>query len=537
MTTKQLNHFKHFVAAICLLCLFSVNAFAQKETPFTVFSRLWQEQTNDNSEISLLTDVSSETLNLMYPSLKKALKVKNEPSFESTKTVGGVLTGLMKSKYGKKSNAKNDFYAIQYSTKSSDFEEYLSKYPDSQFADEVKARLDCFKENELWTKAKDAKSREAYEDFAKYCAEHTKCEYEGCRSVSDANHKMGMVISDWYALKDKSNGQNPAVYQDFSGYISQYRDSSPFIQEATDSMNLNRDRYDWKSASQENTPDAYKRYLKEHEDGLFVDKANEIVEELDWNTATAEGTAKAYRQYLSEHEDGKFVAKAESMLEELDLWEKAKASGQYKDYCDYYDEYPDGKFSDEAVEFIKQQETAAWTAAKKANTLKAYENFVKQYPNGYYSSDAQNKISELRLAPFLKTPPAFNSIAAISDYANPGYSLVGLGNVDNEKTITVSLNGPTGFSKSFKPGQFEWVRVKNGTYKILVQASNTNNWWGKALFENKVYADAWASSTEMFGVQVSNKNEVYLQRILKEVNNKRDEESIKALKYILQLDD
>ena len=48
MTTKQLNHFKHFVAAICLLCLFSVNAFAQKETPFTVFSRLWQEQTNDN---------------------------------------------------------------------------------------------------------------------------------------------------------------------------------------------------------------------------------------------------------------------------------------------------------------------------------------------------------------------------------------------------------------------------------------------------------------------------------------------------------
>lgn len=184
------------------------------------------------------------------------------------------------------------------------------------------------------------------------------------------------------------------------------------------------------------------------------------------------------------------ISKANEMIDELELWNKAVASERYEDYCNYYVDYPDGLFAEKAIEKIQQKETADWKAALTNNSIKAYEDFVKKYPIGYYASNVQSLITELRLAPFLNTPPSFNDITAFGPYPHPGYSLVCLGNVDKQNTIRISFTGPTGFTKSFKAGSFEWIRVKNGNYKILVQASDTENWWGKALFENRVYADA-----------------------------------------------
>lgn len=467
-------------------------------TPYSVLYSMWLEHVKDSTEFTLLTVIPGETLSEISPLLKKALKVKGDITCDSTASVGGTLTKLLKEKYAKKSNEKNDFYAIQYSTSSSDFENYLEKWPNSKFLEEAKARLNCFKVNELWLIAKEANTRKAYEKFAEYSKESPICEYEGCQKISESNFNVGTAIGEWYSLIDRSLEQDNSIYKDYSIYIGKYGEYSPFAKEAMDSLRVNKDRYDWDIAVKEDTPEAYK-------------------------------------EYIDNHNNGKFIWKAKALVKELDLWNKAVTSNMYNDYCKYYSEYPDGKYATNAVEKIKQQEESVWEISRKKNTLKAYEDFVNEYPNGYYASEAQNLITKLRLAPYLKNPPSFNSIQSVGYYSHPGYSLVCLGNVDKSTTIVVSLNGPTGFSKSIKPGSREWVRVKNGSYRILVQASNVQNWWGNASFENRMYADGWATSTSFNGITIgSNRDEAAVDRLLKEIKAKAAEEEINTLRYILK---
>lgn len=503
MDTKSISAINcwRVVIALMFIGLLSASpAFAGKETPYRVFSTLWQEHTKDSCELTLLTNVPKGTLKTISPYLEKKLKVKGDVTYDSVTCVGGVLTKLLKIKYGKKSNEKNNFLAIQYSTVSSDFDDYLKKYPGSKFADEARTRLGCFKENELLAKAQTEKSREAYEAFASYCREHVPCSLEGCASLCEKNHALAQTIAEWYAITDISRGDNPEVYSKYAGYIERYGSISPFTEEASDSLKLNKDRYDWNVANEEDTSEAYRRYISNHE------------------------------------EDGKHLWQARKMAEELESWEKAVASREYNDYCEYYSEYPDGRFSDKAVEAIKEHEQTAWDDTQKKNTLKAYEDFRTQYPSGYYASEAQNKITELRLAPYKNDPPSFNDITNVGYYSHPGYSLLCLGNVDKSKTITISLTGPTGYSKQMKPGSYEWIRVKNGKYKILVQASNVENWWGNAVFENRMYADAWSTYTTFNGVRIpfdNNKDEGAMDRMVNEIKKKAEEEELNTLLYIL----
>lgn len=488
--------FKTMTFLVCMFCCCcaisahtaSVEEAQKKASPFATISTLLQDQGMDN--VSLLTVIPSETLNLISPQLKKVLKVKDYVSFDTNSTVGNVLTTLLKSKYGKKSNEKNDFFSIQYSTSSSDFEKYLKKYPHSKFADEAKARFNCFKENELWLTAQEDETKDAYEAFADLCAKNTVCNYEGCEGIGMQNRKMAEAISKWYALADRSKGNDPSL---FSDYISQYGSYSPFAAEATDSLNVNQDRF-------------------------------------DWNVASTKDNKAAYESYLAKHKKGLYSSRAENLVEELDLWEKAKTSGKYTDYCAYYAEYPEGKHADETIAKLKQEEEAAWAQAKKTNTIKSYENFVNKYPSGYYANDAQNKISDLRLAPFLNDPASIGDLTYLGGYSQPGYSLIFFGNADKSKTITFSLTGPTGFSKSVKPGNYEWVKVKNGKYKILLQASNTENYWGSCSFEDRIYGDSWNTVTRVGPFDftgTSNANpkytekftEIIEERVLKELFN------------------
>ncbi len=79
------------------------------------------------------------------------------------------------------------------------------------------------------------------------------------------------------------------------------------------------------------------------------------------------------------------------------------------------------------------------------------------------------------------------------------------------------------------------MRVKNGSYKILVQASNVQNWWGNASFENRMYADAWATSTSFNGISIgSNEDDAASARLIKEIKARAAEEEINTLRYIFK---
>ena len=470
-------------------------------TPFSIFMNLWEDQGNDAGSLTLLTPISKSSLESFTPLLKKSLKVKEDIVFGDTLCVGGILTTMLQSRYGNKSNEKNDFLGIQYSTSSADFDNYIQRFPDSRYATEAQARKQCFEENENWMAAIAKGNREAYEAFAQCCEGHDQCAYDGCENISATNHFRAQAVRAWYALCDRSDGTNYAIYNDYADYLEKYGSLSVFSAAANDSMELNKDKYDWR-------------------------------------VATAAHTLPAYQTYLTDHPDGRYAWFAEDNVAQMTLWQEAVASDQYSGYCAYYHQFPDGLYASEAIEKVKASETPDWTSTKKKNTLAAYEKFVSQYPDGYYASEAQNKITEIRLAPYLKEAPSFNSISNVGFYSHPGYSLLCLGNIDKNNKMTISLKGPTGFSKTLAPGKYEWVRVKNGSYKILVQASKTENWWGNATFENKMYAGAWSTYTNtLFGVQkVTNKDEDSLTQMREKIAEKAAEEEINTRKYILGIE-
>ena len=481
----------------CLFFTFSLSVMSKSVSPFEAFHILWQQNVSSSEEFSLITDVSAETLEKIVPQLKKELKVKNDVHFSYPSNVGNILTTLLKERYGSKSNAKNDFLAIQYSTNSVDFDNYLKKYPDSKYKDEALAKAACFKGCEMMIEAKINKTRKSYEAFTAYCAKEPSCNYEGCATICDKINAIANEIVKWYDIIDSSAEKGSLIYRDYESYIQTYGEEGMFANAAIDSLSINKERFDWNNASSENTIKAYENYMNLHHDGLYYWRASFLVDEMK-------------------------------------LWEKAETSRKYEDYCAYYSEYTDGIYAEKAIEKIKQFETDAWNVAKRKNTLAAYEAFLKQFPNGYYASEAGNKVTELRIAPYLKEKPTFSDMSYRGDYSKPNYSLICLGNVDRDKNITISLTGPTGFSKTFKPGQYEWVKVKNGTYKVLVQASTIMNWWGTAYFETGVYAQAWYSyMRDIIGHKISeNKNMTYVQMFLKVVNDRAKEETDKTQLYL-----
>ena len=304
----------------------------------------------------------------------------------------------------------------------------------------------------------------------------------------------------WYALTDRSYGTDPSIYTDYSNYLDKYGECAVFTDAARDSLALNKDKFDWRAAKAGNDITSFKKYVEEHADGRFV-----------WF--------------------------AEDNIAQIELWQRCTETDNYVDYCTYYNLYPDGPHAFEVIEKLQDHEASDWKAAKKKHTLASYERFVAKHPNGYYTSEAQNKITEIRLAPYLKESPSFNSISLVGYCSRPGYSMLCLSNIDKNNRITISLKGPTGFSKALAPGKHEWIRVKNGNYKILVQASKTENWWGNAQFENRMYAGAWSTYTNaLFGIQkVTNKDEEALSRIKEEIQQKAAEEDANTRKYILGL--
>lgn len=500
MTAKKMS------LLLILFFLTSSTTFSESLTPYQFIKKIWKEQVNDSTDFSLLTVVPVETLNKISPLLKKEFKVKSDFQFDSKTDVGRVLTTLLKEK-SKKSNAKNDFLVIRYSTDRHDFENYLKTYPDSKFAIEVRGRMICLKECDLLRKAEKSKKRSDYEEFAKLCAGTSVCTYDGYKEISSKNHVYASAIADWFALLDRKDKED-GIYKDFAIYLEKYGQNSIFSKEATDSMNYYKDRYDWNIAKKSDSLNAYKKYLEHHNDGNF-----------SWH--------------------------AENKVKEFEMWEKAVASDKYEDYCTYYNEYPNGKFTQETIKKLKKEEDELWNKVKKSEgrstgtgdifdpALVEYTMFVNKYPSGYYASEAQNKIAELRLAPYLKDTPTLGEMPKQGPYSTLGYSLICLGNVDKSAKITVSLSGPTGFSKTIAPGKYMWIKVKNGAYKILVQSSRTENWWGNANYDSGVYAGAWSTSTSINGISmISNKDEKALEKVKEEIFRKVFEETINTAKIL-----
>jgi len=483
------------IIVLCAMatCILGASAFTSEyipstqdvtkgDTPFGIFSKVWKNVHKDDTPVTLLTRVPKDKLKLMAQQLKKDFNVKKDVIFDQPYYyVGEVITAYTQQLYGGKADPENAFRAIQYSPFVDVMNSYIEKYPESPHCAEIIARRACFAENELWEKAHEKKTREAYEEFASACS-NTLCNYEGCEAISAANHKNAEAVREWYALVDSSEKKGPSVYKDFANYIKKYGDDSEFAAEARIQYLLYKDRYDWSVALKQNTN-------------------------------------KAIQGYLQNHPDGQYVEFARNMLEEVELWDKAKATHSYEDYCAYYDRYPDGEYAAEAIKLLKQHEEEAWKATKASKKLDAYENFIKEHPKGYYANEARNIIAKTKMEQNKNVKPSFNEFPRAGDYSHPGYSLICFGNADaGKRVLYFYMEGPTGYYESIRADNYEWVRVKNGTYEVFIQGTKDEKWRGTVNVGNGIYYQvSWTGN---------NQNKKTTDQIAKVIEDKVEEEKM-----------
>ena len=78
------------------------------------------------------------------------------------------------------------------------------------------------------------------------------------------------------------------------------------------------------------------------------------------------------------------------------------------------------------------------------------------------------------------TPSSFVDDYKLASLLTPnnkiGTSTLCLGNMGNTTSLTVSFSGPSAFDVVLDQGQYKWIDLKNGKYKIVVTADNGDIW-------------------------------------------------------------
>ncbi len=445
-------------------------------TPYTMLAALLEAQGFPiDSSFCLTTTLPDTMMQTVVPQLAKAMKVKGDINidFSEEHNTSEVLTVLMKAKYAKKSNKKADFYKIQYSLKTSDFDEYIKKYPKSKFVAEAENRRKCA---ELWADWKTTmlksfiyETQESLEDFARkyyYDATPEICFAEGYEPISRKYYEEAEAIGEWLTLLKSEQATRGLTHGSkdcdiYLDYLGRYGIYSYFGDVASDSL-----------------------------EACFDNRA--------WLEAEEQATIEAFEDYVAYFPKGRHTRHAQNKIDDWQAWATAREKNSYSGYCEYFNEYPEGDSVALAISYMKQKEQEWWDNAQKKNTLAAYDDFIDRFPKGYYSNEAKNKAGEMRLEGVKNEKETINSLEELGIYSQFGYSLVGLVNIDKETSMTISLIGKTGEKVVLEHGESQWVRVKNGKYKILVQAAGHENWWGNVEFENKIYADGWYSTPNYY---------------------------------------
>lgn len=181
----------------------------------------------------------------------------------------------------------------------------------------------------------------------------------------------------------------------------------------------------------------------------------------------------------------------QSYEKELQAWKDALREDTHDAYWNYYLQYPQGRFADTAISKVTVLEKSSWEKAQESDSREGYEAFVKEFPQGFYSSEAYNKIVRSHLDT-TSSKSVDQVIAELCEYERPGYSLIGIGNVNNKnKTYTVTFTGKSGYRLTLLPGEYKWLEIEDGDYKILVEADDVKPWWCFNSCHGHLYAAAW----------------------------------------------
>jgi len=176
-----------------------------------------------------------------------------------------------------------------------------------------------------------------------------------------------------------------------------------------------------------------------------------------WHKAKILNTVSAFKLYLKESKQGLYVDSAKLKIEEL-IWEQALHTKSIESYIQYLKLYKNGKYKIDAK----------WGIAQLENKFGFYEDFIEEFPNSSYEKNALDSInfSQIKWLKEIKNNSFVHNIIALQD---TGFVLVGANGSLNKTWIAKFDNeGNNIFTRNNSHSG------SNEQYRDIISLSNDN---------------------------------------------------------------
>lgn len=148
-----------------------------------------------------------------------------------------------------------------------------------------------------WQRAQGIHTIRAYQDFLQ---KYPKSEF-----TAEAKHKIEYL--DWQMIKRSD------TLESYEKFINKYP-KSEFIAEAKTRMVA----LDWKKTQKQNTLPAYQHFLKKYPQNEFTAVANERIETLSWKAAQNINAIESFREFIRSYPESRFITEAKNSIDKLE---------------------------------------------------------------------------------------------------------------------------------------------------------------------------------------------------------------------------
>lgn len=186
------------------------------------------------------------------------------------------------------------------------------------------------------------------------------------------------------------------------------------------------ERERWQASLDADTPQAYRRFMGDFPDSVYLGQAQlqlGVLDERAWEELSAEDSAPAYEDYLEQFPNGIHQAEALARLDEIaqaqaraereaqarerrdhEAWEAARAAGTLAAAERYLADWPAGLHAAEAETLrarlkSRAEDDAAFQSARSLGTRNAYQAYIDAFPRGEHVSAALAAMDELVMRP------------------------------------------------------------------------------------------------------------------------------------------
>lgn len=204
---------------------------------------------------------------------------------------------------------------------------------------------------------------------------------EGAHFLSRSLVTIGILVPLVLgACAPKSAGWTVAKKEDTPEAYRRFVRAEPASKQVPTALDR-MEKLDWEQAERENSSRAWGAYLSYHTNSPRKAEAEGRLEDARWADATRENTKARYQVYVTNHPDSPHAAEATARLDDLEF-EEAKRADTEASYGLYLDRHFEGAHAEAAR---KLYEDRIWQTTLSKDTREGYANFLERFPEGRYA--------------------------------------------------------------------------------------------------------------------------------------------------------